>query len=101
MNLGKSLVDARKKCGLSQERVAEKLGVKHNSISSWENGINSIDIEILFRICNIFNISINDMFSREPVKREYYTETEQAIIRQYRAKPELQQAIHILLGLPH
>ena len=33
MNLGKSLVDARKKCGLSQERVAEKLGVKHNSIS--------------------------------------------------------------------
>ena len=99
--VAQNLLFYRKRNQITQRELAEKLGVKHNSISSWENGINSIDIEILFRICNIFNISINDMFSREPVKREYYTETEQAIIRQYRAKPELQQAIHILLGLPH
>ena len=36
MNLGKSLWNARKKSGLSQEEVAEKLGVSRQTISKWE-----------------------------------------------------------------
>lgn len=36
MNLGNSLFHARKKCGLSQEAVAEKLGVSRQTISKWE-----------------------------------------------------------------
>lgn len=36
MNLGNSLFQARKKRGLSQEDVAEKLGVSRQTISKWE-----------------------------------------------------------------
>ena len=36
MSLGHSLFQARKKCGLSQETVAEKLGVSRQTISKWE-----------------------------------------------------------------
>lgn len=36
MSLGSSLMNARKKCGLSQEKVAEKLGVSRQTISKWE-----------------------------------------------------------------
>lgn len=36
MNLGNSLFHARKKCGLSQEVVAEKLGVSRQTVSKWE-----------------------------------------------------------------
>ena len=36
MQLGKSLYDARKKSGLSQEQVAEKLGISRQTISKWE-----------------------------------------------------------------
>lgn len=36
MNLGNSLFHARKKCGLSQEDVAAKLGVSRQTISKWE-----------------------------------------------------------------
>ena len=36
MNLGNSLFQARKKCGLSQEEVAEKLGVSRQTVSKWE-----------------------------------------------------------------
>lgn len=37
MSLGNSLFDARKKSGLSQEEVAEKLGVSRQTVSKWEN----------------------------------------------------------------
>ncbi len=36
MSLGSSLYNARKKSGLSQEHVAEKLGVSRQTISKWE-----------------------------------------------------------------
>ena len=36
MNLGNNLFQARKRCGLSQEDVAEKLGVSRQTVSKWE-----------------------------------------------------------------
>lgn len=39
MDLGNSLFHARKRCGLSQEAVAEKLGVSRQTISKWETGV--------------------------------------------------------------
>ena len=52
----------RKKNHFTQKQLAEHLGVKHNAISSWENGVNSIDIDMLYQICQIFQISVNDMY---------------------------------------
>ena len=39
MNLGNSLFHARKKRGLSQEEVAQKIGVSRQTISKWETNI--------------------------------------------------------------
>lgn len=39
MNLGNNLFQARKRTGLSQETVAEKLGVSRQTISKWEAGL--------------------------------------------------------------
>ena len=36
MNLGNDLFQARKKVGLSQETIAEKLGVSRQTVSKWE-----------------------------------------------------------------
>lgn len=39
MSLGTSLAEARRKTGLTQERVAEKLGVSRQTISKWETDL--------------------------------------------------------------
>lgn len=39
MNIGNSLFQARKKCGLSQEEVAEKLDVSRQTVSKWETDV--------------------------------------------------------------
>lgn len=39
MSLGNSLYNARKKSGLSQEAVAEKLGISRQTVSKWETEV--------------------------------------------------------------
>ena len=41
--VAKNLLYYRKKNKITQKDLAAQLGVKHNAISSWENGVNSID----------------------------------------------------------
>ena len=82
----------RKKNKITQKALAEQLGVKHNAISAWENGVNSIDIDTLFRVCKIFGVTVNDMYemtSSEPTTiaahfdGDEYTEDELDEIRQF------------------
>ena len=52
MNLGNSLFQARKKSGLSQEDVAEKLGVSRQTVSKWETDETVPDIRLIYRWMN-------------------------------------------------
>lgn len=91
--IAKNLLYYRKKNKITQKELAEKLGVKHNAISSWENGVNSIDIDTLFRVCKIFNITVNDMYGMTNTEEsstlaahfsgEEYTEAELDEIKQF------------------
>ncbi len=47
----------RKDLGLTQEKFGEKLGLKKNSISQIENGINSLTEQLLLSVCREFNVS--------------------------------------------
>lgn len=60
--IAKNILYYRKKNCLTQKDLASALGVKHTAVSSWENGVNSVDVEILFNICRVLNVSINDMY---------------------------------------
>lgn len=60
--IAKNLLFYRKQAHMTQRELAEKLGVKHNAVSSWESGTNSIDVEILFRVCDILGRTIDDMY---------------------------------------
>ena len=61
MNLGKKIAELRKKNNLSQEELAEKVGVARQTISKWEIGDTTPDINQVKIISKIFNISIDEL----------------------------------------
>lgn len=61
--ISQNIIKYRKKLGLSQKELAEKIGVKNlTTVSSWERGANSPDVETLSTLCDLFNISIDEMY---------------------------------------
>ncbi len=82
--IAKNLLYYRKKSKITQRELAVRLGVKHNTISGWESGINSVDIEMLFNICKILNISLMDIYGQYAETDEGLTLQEKECIKKYR-----------------
>lgn len=61
MSLGNSLYNARKKNGLSQEDVAEKLGVSRQTISKWELDETLPDIRQSKRLSNLYHLTLDEL----------------------------------------
>lgn len=61
MNLGNSLFHARKKSGLSQEAVAEKLGVSRQTVSKWETDETIPDIRQSKKMAVLYHISLDEL----------------------------------------
>lgn len=79
--IGKFISEKRKDKKLTQSELAEKLGVTDKSISNWENGRNMPDLSLFKPICEILDISINDLLSGQEVpKNEYQERLEENII---------------------
>lgn len=53
----------RKLRKMTQKDLAEALDVTHSSVSAWEIGKNSIDMERLNQICNVLNVSLTEILS--------------------------------------
>ena len=62
MELGKKIKQLRFKAGLTQEQLAEKLGIGAQSVSKWENAVAMPDITALPLLAEIFGVSIDDLF---------------------------------------
>ncbi|MBU8065813.1 helix-turn-helix domain-containing protein [Staphylococcus aureus] len=61
MNLSKQIKKYRERDGYSQEYLAEKLYVSRQSISNWENDKSLPDIHNLLMICELFNVTLDDL----------------------------------------
>ena len=57
MSIGERLTQLRKRNGLSQEELAEKLGLTRQTISKWELNQSSPDIEYVIALCDCFDVS--------------------------------------------
>ena len=63
-NFGKRIEESRKRKNMTQENLAEKLGVTNQAVSKWENGLCYPDIELIPTLCAIFEISLDDIFGK-------------------------------------
>lgn len=62
-NLSNNLKKIRKEHHLSQEQLADELGVSRQAISKWESGIAYPEMEKILQICKKFNLNINDLLN--------------------------------------
>lgn len=61
--LASNIQKYRRKSGLTQEDVAKKLGVTFQAVSKWENAKSTPDILLLPILCDLFDCSIDELFS--------------------------------------
>ena len=61
MELGKQIYELRKKANLSQEQLAEQVGVSRQTISKWELGETAPDIKQAQILSQIFNVSLDEL----------------------------------------
>lgn len=59
--LSKNLKIFRKRKGLTQENVAEALNVVRQTVSKWEKGISVPDADMLIRLAEILDVSVNEL----------------------------------------
>jgi len=69
MELGKKIRQLRYKAGLTQEQLADKLGIGPQSISKWENAVSMPDITTLPLLAETFGISIDELFDLSSEQR--------------------------------
>lgn len=65
MEIGKRIMELRKKNGLSQEELAEKVGVARQTISKWELGETSPDLKQSKELSKIFNVSLDELVDND------------------------------------
>ena len=70
IKIGKFIAECRKKANLTQMQLAEKLGITDKAISKWERGIAMPDSSIMLELCDILDISVNELLSGERINME-------------------------------
>ena len=108
--IAKNILFYRKRAGYTQKELARMLGVNNSAVSNWENGLNSIDIDTLFQACEIFGITLNDMYGKY-ADRENFTasadsslsQTEQYLLNGFRGLTKqgqdyILQTLHIAMN---
>lgn len=61
MKFGENLYQLRRSAKLSQEQLAEKVGVSRQSISKWENSESYPEMDNIMKLCKIFHCKINNL----------------------------------------
>ena len=86
--IGKFIAEQRKKQGMTQAALAEKLYITDRAVSKWETGKSMPDSSIMLDLCKTLNISVNDLLSGEVVTKmdNYNEKLEQNLLEMVKEK---------------
>lgn len=92
--IGKFIQKCRKDKKLTQEQLAERLGITDRAVSKWERGINLPDASLMVELSAILEISVNELLTGEIIKREnYMKKAEENLMNFKRREEELSQKL--------
>lgn len=78
----------RELSGMTQKELAQKLSVTPSRVSNWEQGANCPTIDILFKVCEVLGVSINDIYGVYPEAKIRMSYDEIERIKKYRVLDE-------------
>ena len=89
LKIGKFIAQRRKAAGLTQLQLAEKLNITDRAVSKWETGKALPDSSIMLDLCDILDITVNDLLNGEVVTMENYEKkTEEMLLEMVKEKEE-------------
>lgn len=91
-NISQNITRCRERSGLSQKELAMRLNITPSRVSNWEQGANCPTIDMLFEVCNILGVSINDIYGVYPDSNMKLTYDEKQNIEKYRFISQNSQA---------
>lgn len=72
IKIGKFIASCRKKQGMTQAVLAEKLEISDRAVSKWETGKSMPDSGIMLELCELLKINVNELLSGEHIMTESY-----------------------------
>ena len=65
-HMGENIASLRRAAGLTQELLADRLGVTSQAVSKWERQLSCPDVSLLPAMAEVFGVGINELFAEAP-----------------------------------
>ena len=81
VKIGSMLQKLRKEKGMTQEQLAEKLGVARRTISRWETGSNMPDLDVLIELSDFYAVDLREILSGERKSEQMNEEMKETVLQ--------------------
>ena len=89
VKIGKFIATCRKNKKLTQEQLAEKLCITDRAVSKWERGLSLPDASTMLELCNILDISVNELLNGEKIEMKDYKEKNENLLLELAKQEEI------------
>ena len=88
IKIGKFISDCRKKQGLTQLQLADKLNITDRAVSKWETGRAMPDSSIMLQLCDVLQISVNELLQGEVIMNNEENKQEEVLMQLLKEKQQ-------------
>ena len=81
IKIGRFLQELRKEKGVTQEQLAEQLGVARRTVSRWETGNNMPDLDILVELSDLYSVDLREILSGERKRENMDQELKETVLQ--------------------
>lgn len=103
IKIGKFITERRKNVNLTKIQLAEKLNITDRAVSKWETGRAMPDSSIMLELCDVLQITVNDLLSGEVVSMDNYNkELENKLLEMVKEKEAADKrllSLEIIIGV--
>ena len=100
VKIGAFLKELRKEKNITQEELADKMGVSRRTVSRWETGSNMPDMDILIDISDFYDVDLREILDGERKDLKMDNETKETVLKvaevSNEEKAKIVRNIHIL-----